>query len=226
MPRPSLWFEVIDEGTRLRMLRTQLESPRFILEGIGSLLEAQTAAAFREEAMGKVRWKKRSETGMVPNWPAILAWFTKSAGTPPNRMFGDQHTLQGTGHLAGSFRSRVVSQDTVETGTTVPYASVLHAGGESETDRITKQVQDRIRNLISKTAGRSIRARASAKTTPEKKAAAGKRATLALQLQWLLHPNLTDEKKKITHPARPLVGVPEQLAADIEGLYGVAVGNA
>jgi len=232
MAGPSLSFEVIDEGTRLRMLRSQLHDPRFVLEGIGALLEGVSADAFQDEKLGPVRWKKRSETGMVPNWPGILGHFAEKAGDPPNRFFGDRETLTSTGHLRGSIRSRVVNQNTVEVGTRVHYASVLHTGGESKTARITDALQKRLRAWISRAVGKSIKLRekenpkGGATVPTQKRDAAQKKANMAAELSWLLNPNLTGETLTVTHPARPIVGVPKTLVADVQTIYGGLVESA
>lgn len=348
MAGPSLSFEVIDEGTRLRMLRSQLHDPRFVLEGIGALLEGVSADAFQDEKLGPVRWKKRSETGMVPNWPGILGHFAEKAGDPPNRFFGDRETLTSTGHLRGSIRSRVVNQNTVEVGTRVHYASVLHTGGESKTARITERLQTRLwewmkgqgvgsagrrRRFESKKGkilstskkmqkiaedrvfasmsgsfrraqeglgrlmadverkearlGRSVRgghaykqsrrgytdvmrqerkrirkslrsrpsadsskesrmkeslrsrftgARGEARDAVKQRVKAelgrkpaqrsGKRASMASTLGWLLNPGLRGQHLTVTHPARPIVGVPKTLVADVQTIYGGLVESA
>lgn len=192
----SLVFEIVDEGTKLRALRTSLEDPRFVLSGIGALIVAQTDKAFDEERMGKVKWKTREETGMVPNWPAVLAHFSDKTTDPPRRNMSNVDTLTGTGHLRGSFAFRITNQDTVEAGTTVPYAAVLHEGGESRSARITKTVQNRLEAWITKTGG------------------------AAEELRWLLAPDLQGEQLPIQHPARPLVGIPPELVADIKTIYG------
>jgi phage gpG-like protein len=137
-------FEAFDQGARMRRLSSSLEDPRWILTGIGALLLSASQRAFREEKMGKIKWKTRDETKMVPNWPAIVGHFSTKASAPPARNFHGQHTLTGTGRLRGSMAFRLVGEDTVEVGSNVPYAKALHEGGESETPTITKALQKRL----------------------------------------------------------------------------------
>lgn len=221
MARPSLTFEVIDEGTRLKMLRSELTNPRRVLTGIGALMVGQAEKGFREERMGDVRWKRRSETGMVPNWPAIIAHFHAKSSEPPNRYFGDQHTLQSTGRLAGSFSHRIANQDTVEAGTTLPYADALHRGLETKTEPLSEAVQTRLRKWIDGT--RSKVRRAMKGDDQEATDRAAKRAGMAEALKWLLNPNLRGERLTVKHPARPMIGLPKTLVDDVKAIYGDAV---
>ena len=223
-------FESFDQGARLRRLSAALEDPRWILTGIGALLESASQRAFREEKMGPVKWKSRQDTGMVPNWPAIVSHFATKTGAPPARNFGAAHTLTGTGRLRGSIRSRVVGEDTVEVGSNVPYAKALHEGGESETPKITKPLQDRLRAWMDKTKGAALRAakKAGKEKTPEAQSKATDKLNraedaMAPSLRRLLNKNLRGEKLTIRHPVRPLVGLPDDIVNEIEVRYGARV---
>ena len=55
----SYQFDVLDPGDRLRRFKASLDNSRWILTGIGALLEAASMRAFREEKMGDVKWKTR-----------------------------------------------------------------------------------------------------------------------------------------------------------------------
>lgn len=239
MPAPAPG-EGLVEGSRFRALRTGLEDPRFVLEGIGALLVKESGRAFQEERMGKVRWKNREETGMVPNWPAILGHFAEKSSAPPMRMFERGNTLQGTGFsggLIGSFNWQVLNQDTVEAGTKKTYAGVLHSGGTSETVTITEALQDRMWKWMQKVRGQAKRGPANvakaAKRGPEAQARSQKsadraqrQADLSRRLGWLLNQNLRGQKLKVKHPPRPMVGLPDSLIGEIQAIYGLRVRRA
>lgn len=162
-PRP-VGLEAFSEGTRLRALREAFADPRFVLNGVGALLVKEGQKAFREERMGTVRWKTREETGMVPNWPAILKDLSEGK-TPPARRMSRGNTLTDTGMLRGSLAWRVVARDTVEAGSMLPYAGVLHSGGESKTVQITLSVRERLWKWIKGLTG----ARDRAMTAPDRR---------------------------------------------------------
>lgn len=221
--------EALVEGGRLRVLRGLLEDPRFVLTQIGALLVKQSQRAFREQRMGGVKWKDRGETGMNPNWPAIIADFASGKASPPERRFQDRPVLVDTGMLKKSVTFKLRGSDTVEVGSMLPYAGVLHAGGESKTKALTKAVQDRIQEWIDKKQGSARKARGKqwgVGTTDKQMRSAAKAAQggdRAKKLRWLLSPSLTGQQLTIRHPARPIVGVPADLAKEIEREVGVKV---
>ena len=53
--------------------------------------------------------------------------------------------------------------------------------------------------------------------------AAQKANRAATSLGWLLNPHLRGTKRTIKHPARPIVGLPQTLVAEIETMLGVKV---
>lgn len=150
MAGPLPTIAVFDEGTRLGALRGLFQNPRFILGQIGALTTAETMAAFKNQRLGNVPWKSRGDTGMNPNWPAIIRDLTQGS-TPPARRFDDRPALMDKGNLARSFSWRIVSQDTVEIGTMLRYADALHAGLDTKTDPVTKTVQQRLYEWMKKT---------------------------------------------------------------------------
>lgn len=225
-PQPT---EAFQEGGRLRILRGIFEDPRSILTAIGALVVKQSQRAFREQKMGKTAWKSRGETGMNPNWPAIIADFASGRASPPERRFQDSPVLMDTGMLKKSVTFRLAGRDVVEVGSNLPYAGVLHAGGESKTAALTKSVQDRIQDWMDRAVGRAKKARGrkwGVGTTPKQMARDSKAVQggdRAQKLRWLLSPRLTGQQLTVRHPARPIVGVPENLAAEIEREVGVKV---
>lgn len=186
--------------------------------------------------MGSVHWKDRGETDMVPNWPGVLADLEHGT-TPKRHRFDARPVLRDTGRLKGSIAFRLIADHTVEVGTRLPYAGVLHAGGESKSVRITAAIQERLWKWIQK-------ARARMKSAPkrlekarqsgdEEKAARAVKTTdrdivqgsMAEKLTWLLNKKFTDDQLTIKHPARPIVGLPDDLVRDIEQRYGHKIGQ-
>lgn len=220
---------LVSEGDGLRLLRETVDRPRAVLTGIGALLVRTSQRAFREQRMGNVSWKSRGETGMNPNWPAILADFAAGKASPPERRFQDRPALADRGDLKRSVTFRVVGDDTVEAGSNLPYAAVLHSGGESQTVTITKAIQDRLSDWIDKMIGRGQRAAKrqwGVGTTDKQMASAAKsvkRGGVANKLQWLLNPSLQGQALTVKHPPRPIVGLPDDLVREVESLFGITL---
>lgn len=228
---PMHGLEAFDEGTRLRAFRELVENPRFVLTGIGALLVERSERAFAEQRMGSIRWKSRGDTKMNPNWPAILRDFHEGRTTPPGRRLKPQPVLVDRQMLRRSFSYRVITGDTVEAGTVLPYAGVLHAGGESKTVPVTAVIQQKLWKWIQSVTGRAMRSakKAGKDKTPQARAKASddlKAAEGVASLKWLLNKSLVGQRLTVKHPARPMVGLPPDLVADIEGLYGQKVGEA
>lgn len=229
MPAQYPSHDALNEGSRLRMLRGLFDDPRALLTAMGALTVKQSQRAFREQRMGNVRWKTRGDTRMNPNWPAILADMAAGRASVPERRFRDSPVLVDTGMLKRSVTWRLVGRDTVEIGSNLPYAGVLHAGGESKTVPITKAVQDRLSDWIDRTFKRGQRAakrKWSVGTTPQqmaRDAKAQQRGSVALRLQWLLNPSLRGQRLTVRHPPRPIVGFPPDLVREIEREVGVKV---
>lgn len=293
MAGPLPTIAVFDEGTRLGALRGLFSNPRFLLEQIGALALSETMAAFRNQRFGNVPWKSRGETGMNPNWPAIIRDLAQG-GTPPSRRFDDRPALVDKNILGRSFSWKIIRQDTVEIGTMHRYADALHAGLPTKTDVVTKSVQQRLYEWMKKTKadlGRAMaapqrrenrekkqalkadsevkaltaaieaskrtwaggkvpkhererRQRLAAKLKDRKRVVANaavarseemtegemKRYGKALRaadgadrIRWLLSSKYTGQRITISHPARPMVGVPRTLVEKIEVLVGVKV---
>lgn len=199
----------------LKALGAALDRPEPILNSVGALLVMQSGKAFREERMGGVKWKTRAETKMVPNWPGILADFAAGKSAPPARRLEKGKVLQDTGRLKSSVSWRIVNQDTVEAGSNLPYAAVLHSGGESQTVTVTKLVQERLWKWIKSRRAGAKRANASDKTKDK--------ADQANTLTWLLNKNLTGQRLTVKHPPRPIVGVPKELTQKVEEFFGVTI---
>ncbi len=129
-----------EEGKHLARIRGLLTNTRSVLEAIGAMITRQSGDAFRKQRMGREHWAPR----MTPNVPGIIHDFTLGRSAPPERRFVDRPVLHDTGALAKSVTWRVVGTSIVEVGSNLPYANVLHAGGTSHSDIITREVQGRL----------------------------------------------------------------------------------
>lgn len=129
-------------GAALDRLTEYVANPRPALVAIGALLKAKARASFREQQRGGIRWKPRN----VPNIAGIIADLSEGR-TPPMRRLDPRPALIDVGTLRDSIDFRVTSKNTVEVGTTLPYARVHNFGGET-TQNVTQVVKDRLRELI------------------------------------------------------------------------------
>ena len=231
-------FQALDEGTVLRSLRTTLEDPVQILDGIGAMMKAESQKAFREQRWGNVKWKTRGETGMNPNWPGVLADL-KEGPTPKPQRFRDAPVLLNKGDLKKSVDFWVIGRDTVEVGSPKPWAGPLHAGEDTESPEITESIQRKLWDWIKRATGavkrtakragklsrsepgseKAVKAQRSAETALTK-------GEGALKLKWLLNKNLRGSTITITHPARPFVGIHRTFIEDVEEVFGVVIGEA
>lgn len=294
--RPPARFE---EGRQLRILRELLEDPEPILTMIGALGVAESHKAFREQAMGDVKWKTRDETGMNPNVPAVIRDLTTSSTIKPRRFQGSPVMID-SGRGRRSVAWEILDANTVQWGTNLGYMNDLHAGNETESDPITATVQSRLWKLMGR--ARKFEARTSkegvSKTESNQGFAAAKKGDPAYQgytremneiitfyssngkasgvtgdkrrrlkslrkfrnaraselkkktkvtvsqlgddnqarydkalrmmtaldgLAWMLNKKFTDTTITITHPPRPIVGMPDTLIEDIESTVGIIV---
>lgn len=217
------------EGDGFRALRDAVERPEAVLKGVGALLVRTAQRSFREQRLGSVGWKSRGETGMNPNWPGILSDFAAGRSAPPDRRFQDRPVLTDTGNLKRSITFRLVDRETVEAGSMLSYAAVLHSGGDSKTVTITKAIQDRLSDWIEKKVGAGQRSgkRQWKVGTSDKRMASDAKAVqrwqAANRLQWLLDPSLQGQALTVRHPPRPFMGTPPDLVREVEALFGVTI---
>ena len=154
MPGTPYSMDVLQEGSRLAFLRTQVvENPRWVLTQVGALMLSESQAAFRNNRLGDVRWKSRRDTRMVPNWPGVISDFYYGSRRPPAHRFDSRNTLTDRGHLRRSLNFWVVGTDAVEVGSRLDYAGALHEGLPSKTKKVTKDVQKRLYGWMREMAG-------------------------------------------------------------------------
>jgi len=142
---------VTDWG-RLGKLVGGLENVEGVLKEIGALLTGRTQAAFREQGRTR-KWPPRS----TPNIAGVLRDLEGGAA-PKSRRWDPVPALVDTGRLRGSWSWKITGKDTVEVGTTVPYAR-KHQEGGSESLKVTQAMKDRLAKWLkrAKERGESLR---------------------------------------------------------------------
>ena len=127
-------------GAKIERWERALDNPQAALKQIGSFMVSESQGAFQAQGFGKEKWKPRA----VPNIYGIIADFHAGKERPPKRRFEARDVLVDTGRLKGptGVAWKIISKNTVEVGSNLPYAGVLHAGGKIESLPITQKVRD------------------------------------------------------------------------------------
>lgn len=174
-------------------LRGALTDKGPILDSIGAILEAGAQEAFAEQRFGDFAWPERYPNQSEPfiNIAAALSDFNKGRDEPLPRRFDRRPALLDTSELMGSVRSRVLSSDTVDAGSTVPYAP-QHQWGLVSSQPVTPQAKNRIAKWLLTPGGTPYRGK----------------------LTFLLQPNRTTLDTQINQ--RPFLGVTTQMEGDIQ----------
>lgn len=192
-----------DEGDKVRRWRRNLNNPSGALKQIGALMTAESQRAFREQKHGEEEWPERAPVNLF----GIISDFHAGKKNPPARRFETRPALRDTGRLSASIAFKLISKDTVEVGSNLPYAGVQHHGGEVESLPITEQVQLLLGAWIFRITGTQNESRAD-------------------KLSWLLSKKWRDQTLTMTVPARPIVGVTKQTYADVKEAVGVRIFEA
>lgn len=171
-------------GAKLERFSRGLESPSKALEVIGILGVSLTQRAFDDQRLGNVQWRPRR----VPNIFGIIRDFAEGKKKPPTRRWDPLPALRDTGRLYQSIAHRIVSDDTVQIGTNLDYASVHQFGGDSESETITPTMQQAIAEWLRK-------------EDPQTN----------VELGWLTNPKFAGSRLKAKIPARPFVGWTDEL---------------
>lgn len=185
-----------DKGDKVRRWEKRLDDPEPALKQIGIIMVAESQEAFRNQRFGKDAWRERR----VPNVFGIIADFHKGSPKPPQRRFEKRPALHDTDRLAGSISFSIVSRDTVEAGSNLPYAGKHHRGTETESEPITAQVR-RLLWAWLKGPGKQW-----------------KRA-----LGWLLNRKFRDVRLTMQLPERRIVGITKQTMRDVKEAVGVKI---
>ena len=115
----------------IKSLRDKLDHPEKILEGVGGMLVSQAQNAFKEQRFGDEVWPPRYPNQSAPkvNVAGVLSDINHG-GKPKSRRFEDRPALLDQGDLMKSI-APTIEGTTVTHGSSLPYAQVSHAGGES-----------------------------------------------------------------------------------------------
>jgi phage gpG-like protein len=182
-----------DVGDKMRRWQANLDEPSAALEAIGAMMAADSQQAFKDQRFGGEPWPPRR----VPSVMGVIADFAAGKKSPPARRFEGRPALVDTGALRRSITYETDGK-TVSVGSNLPYADTHQTGGPTESETITKSVQD----LLSKWLAKSGKPweRVFRKYTTKK---------------W------EGETIKGSVPARPFVGLTDETEADIAGVLGV-----
>jgi len=115
----------------IKSLRDKLDHPDEIFQGVGGLLVAQAHQAFRDQKFGDEVWPPRYPNQSAPkvNVAGVLSDINHG-GKPKSRRFEDRPALLDQGDLMKSI-APTIDGTTVTHGSSLPYAQVSHAGGQS-----------------------------------------------------------------------------------------------
>ncbi len=121
----------VRRGVTYEAIRQRLEGSEAsgLMKEIGKLMKNRARKAFKMQGRGQSsadKWKPRR----VPNIIGALMDFAKGGRKPLKRRFDSRPAAVDTNILRRSIDFRVVKDNEVEIGTTVPYASKVQFGGE------------------------------------------------------------------------------------------------
>ena len=185
-----------EKGGKIRRIERELENPAAALKAIGTIMVAASQDAFRAQAFGGQAWEPRAPINVY----GIIADFAQGRKNPPQRRFERRPALQDTGRLARSIAFQVVGTRAVDVGTRLEYAGVHQFGGPVESEKITPEVRRNLWRWL-KRQSRDLRNR----------------------LGWLLNKKFKGKTLKGEVPARPFVGVTDQIRDDVAQVVGVKI---
>ena len=186
------------------------EDPERTLKQVGTLLSSAAQKAFKDQKFGNAQWEPRYPNQSEPfvNIAGAIQDLSKGPNIKPRR-FERRPALRDTGNLVNSLdANRSVSikgQHTVEVGTTVPYASAMMFGGETQ-----QTITDAMRTNFRKLQKRAFRSLGKADTFEKIRSTAGKIGALEKLGRILERDTLVTQVV-----ARPFLGVTEDLSNKI-----------
>lgn len=224
----SFSFEPIANNLRAQIerLRGQLKDPnkpllsgKTLMKWIGALGVASSQLAFREQALGDIKWDPRYPGQEAPKFNiagALMDWKSGRKNPKPNR-FQDKPALidEGIrGGIMGSLTFQVTGPLGVAWGTNKTYARQHQEGGKTTIpyDDATRQ---RISEWLYKKAPQKRKATKGILRRDKVKTGLGEsrvRSEYAKHVAPLVHASVW--KQRII--ARPFVGITDILAKDIE----------
>ena len=188
-----------EKGAKIERWEKNLDSPDVALRQVGALMVAESQRSFRDQKFGEDAWAPRGKINVF----GIIADFYEGKKSPPARRFESRPVLRDTGRLAASISFRMAGVDIVEVGSNLPYAPVLHHGGEIESKPINEQVRTALNEWL-KSKGRPYRK----------------------QLGWLLNKKYEGKTLKGKVPPRPIVGITKQTIEDVKEAVAVKIMEA
>lgn len=205
----SLTPDDFDEGDALRRMSAALgvkpkaggrapatkkkapASPLAILKQIGAVLVANAQKRFKDQSFdNKTPWQERQ----TPNAMGVISDLLRGKD-PPDRRLQGRPALIDTGQTRNSIDFRILGPNELEYGSNLPHAGVLHAGGQTKSLPVTKEVKDGLAKLIKKNPDYG-------------------------PLKFLFN----KEEHSVNVPARPFVGISAQDGDDIRSIVQRALG--
>lgn len=143
----------LDKKTLFR-IQTLLQRPERVLKQIGAVVLADAQKAFRDQALGEIRWAARYPRQSSPhvNIAGIVADFTAGRKNPPPRRFDNRPAGIDTGLTLRSLspsKSISTSGYVVTIKSSSPNAAKINSGGTSR-QTITKVVKDLLNTWMKK----------------------------------------------------------------------------
>ena len=188
-----------EPGQKIERIESKLDNPQAALKQIGALMVSESQQAFKAQKFGKDSWEARAPINVY----GIIADFAEGKKKPPDRRFERRPALRDTGRLAASIAFQVISDDTVEVGTNLEYASVHQGGGRIESKKITPSVRRAIWAWLKKQ-GRELKS----------------------ELGFLLNKKFENKTLVGEVQARPFIGVTQQTIEDVKETIGVYIMEA
>jgi|GEM_PF-2999417 phage gpG-like protein len=185
-----------EPGGKVQRIEANLDRPNAALKQIGALMVSESQQAFKAQKFGKDSWEARAPINVY----GIIADFAEGRKKPPDRRFQPRPALRDTGRLAASIAFQIVSDDTVEVGTNLEYASVHQGGGRIESKKITPTVRKALWAWLKK-----------------------QNRELKSQLGFLLNKKFENKSLVGEVQARPFIGVTDQTIKDVEEAIGVRI---
>jgi phage gpG-like protein len=204
----------VEYDARLKRFLARLSDAQTLLRPLGALILARASKAFTDQRRGSREWAPRA----VPNVIGILEDLRRGS-EPPARRFQARPAGMDRGDLYRSITtpsaSRYVGKDTIEVGSTLPYAASVQFGGERDVE-VDAGLKQKIAAYLGKQSRKTARLERKAfgpmgpgSIDPGVYGAqAAREDALRKALGWLLRPQVKGFTAKI--PSRPFVMVTDE----------------
>lgn len=184
-----------ERGKKLDRWAEAVRNPVRALKQIGLLMVGESRRAFDAQKFGRDSWDPRA----VPNLPGVIGDFASGRTQPKERRFDQRNALVDTGNLRRKIAPHVIGTHSVEVGTTdVGYAYTMHEGGVSESDPITKEVQERLAKWLR-----------------------GKGSEWRESFEMFTRPEWLDQRIETEVPARPFLGITRKIRDAVRRALGL-----